>query len=91
MAHLNKTRNVNDPWAVNEFHNQALRELELDVYCGDFRLSVHISLFDVERMPPLRHVDLIALAEYLWRPGVQVGMSFNVAQQTIEYLEATRV
>ena len=90
MAYLNQTRNVNDNWSINEYRCQAYRELQIDVYCSDFRLTVNVSLFDLDRMPPFRQVDLIALAEYLWQPGKQVGMSFDIAKQTINYLEVTR-
>ncbi|AWD90702.1 hypothetical protein [Pseudomonas phage Achelous] len=87
MAHLNRKRNVNDEWIHSTFVNHASRDVEVDIYCSDFRLRVN---FPYHREATLGVVHLIVIAEYLWRPGAQVELSFDHATQTFEYLEATR-
>jgi len=85
--HLNRQRNVNDPWVFNTYVNHANRETEVDVYTGDYRLRVQ---FPYWKETTMSQVQLIAVAEYLWAPGQQVSLTLEQAQQTYEYLEATR-
>lgn len=87
MAHLNRERNVNDPWVMNNFVNHATSDVEVDVYCSDFRLRIS---FPYHRESTMSQVHCIAVAEYLWAPGQQLSLTLEQAQQTYEYLEATR-
>lgn len=85
--HLNRQRNVNDPWLFNTYVNHALCETEVDVYTSDYRLRVQ---FPYRRENVMSPVQLIDVAEYLWAPGQQMSLTAEQAKQTYEYLEATR-
>lgn len=97
MAHLNQTRNVNEPWVVDHMTNHARKEVEFFARVPDFTLRLYAYSFDmsildgrylIEMVPT--QVQMIALAEYLWRPNYYISLTLMQAIQTIQYLEATR-
>ncbi|AWD90610.1 hypothetical protein [Pseudomonas phage Njord] len=89
MAHLNRKRDVNDSWVIDEYVDPKYNTTLVNIYCGDFRLEVVIPVHELWCEPMPAHVDLIQTAEYLWRPGHQVSLPIQQARSTITYLRGT--